>query len=91
MLEPITPVPGARPSPTHHCTCASTGSTAGSCLGYDVRPADTLAYVLRDKLGFSGLKMSCDAGACGACTVLMDGRAVLSCMVLRRGRPGMRC
>ena len=51
-------------------------------LGYDVRPADTLAYLLRERLGFSGLKVSCDAGACGACTVLLDGRAVLSCMVL---------
>ena len=51
-------------------------------LGYDLRPADTLAHLLREKLGYSGLKVSCDAGACGACTVLMDGRAVLSCMVL---------
>jgi aerobic carbon-monoxide dehydrogenase small subunit len=51
-------------------------------LGYDVRPADTLASLLREKLGLTGLKVSCDAGACGACTVLLDGRAVLSCMVL---------
>ena len=51
-------------------------------LGYDLRPADTLAHLLRERLGYSGLKVSCDAGACGACTVLMDGRAVLSCMVL---------
>jgi carbon-monoxide dehydrogenase small subunit len=42
----------------------------------------TLAYVLREKLGFTGLKVSCDEGACGACTVILDGKAVLSCMIL---------
>jgi aerobic-type carbon monoxide dehydrogenase small subunit (CoxS/CutS family) len=42
----------------------------------------TLAYLLRERLGYTGLKVSCDEGACGACTVLMDGRAVLSCMIL---------
>ncbi|MHB8867645.1 MAG: (2Fe-2S)-binding protein [Thermoleophilia bacterium] len=51
-------------------------------VGHDVRPADTLAYVLRERLGLTGLKVSCDSGACGACTVLLDGKAVLSCMVL---------
>jgi aerobic-type carbon monoxide dehydrogenase small subunit (CoxS/CutS family) len=45
-------------------------------------PAMTLSYVLRDKLGFCGLKVACDEGACGGCTVLMDGKAVLSCMLL---------
>jgi len=50
--------------------------------GRDLTPTMTLAYLLRDKLGFTGLKVSCDEGACGGCTVLMDGKAVLSCMVL---------
>jgi carbon-monoxide dehydrogenase small subunit len=48
----------------------------------DLSPASTLAYVLREKCGFTGLKVSCDEGACGACTVIQDGTAVLSCMVL---------
>jgi aerobic carbon-monoxide dehydrogenase small subunit len=48
----------------------------------DFHPSDTLASVLRDRLGFTGLKVACDEGACGACTVLLDGRAVLSCMML---------
>ncbi|MFZ0451463.1 MAG: (2Fe-2S)-binding protein [Desulfatiglandaceae bacterium] len=51
-------------------------------LERDIEPTETLAYVLRERLGFTGLKVSCDEGACGACTVIMDGKAVLSCMTL---------
>lgn len=51
-------------------------------LGHDIEEADTLAYALREKLGLSGLKLACDDGACGACAVIMNGRAVLSCMTL---------
>jgi aerobic-type carbon monoxide dehydrogenase small subunit (CoxS/CutS family) len=47
-----------------------------------VNPVHTLAYTLRETLGLTGTKVSCDSGACGACTVLMDGKAVLSCMIL---------
>ncbi len=48
----------------------------------EVSPAHTLAYVLRERLGLTGTKISCDHGSCGTCTVLMDGKAVLSCMLL---------
>jgi aerobic carbon-monoxide dehydrogenase small subunit len=58
------------------------GSPAILDCGQDFCPSDTLALVLRDKLGFTGLKVACDEGACGACTVLLDGKAVLSCMML---------
>ena len=51
-------------------------------VGRDLEPNETLAYVLRERLGLTGLKVSCDEGACGACTVIMDGKAVLSCMTL---------
>ena len=50
--------------------------------GRDLQPSDTLAYLLKERLGFTGLKVACDEGACGACTVIMDGQAVLSCMTL---------
>ena len=50
--------------------------------GRDIAPTMTLAYLLRERVGLTGLKVSCDEGACGGCTVLMDGKAVLSCMIL---------
>jgi carbon-monoxide dehydrogenase small subunit len=48
----------------------------------DISPTMTLSHFLREKLGYTGLKVACDQGACGACTVIMDGKAVLSCMKL---------
>ena len=47
-----------------------------------VDPAHTLAHTLRETLGLTGTKVSCDHGACGCCTVLVDGKAILSCMTL---------
>jgi len=42
----------------------------------------TLAEVIREELGLTGTKVMCNEGDCGACTVLIDGRPVLSCMTL---------
>ena len=49
---------------------------------HQVSTSHTLAYVLRERLGFTGTKISCDNGACGCCTVMLEGQAVLSCMLL---------
>ena len=47
-----------------------------------VQPEWTLYQVIHEKLGLTGVKMFCDRGACGSCTVIMDGRPILSCMTL---------
>lgn len=48
----------------------------------EVRGDASLAQLLRDDLGLLGTKISCNEGECGACTVLLDGKAVNSCIVL---------
>ena len=47
-----------------------------------ITPWQTLLDVLRDELGLIGTKKGCDVGTCGVCTVIMEGKAVLSCLLL---------
>ncbi len=47
-----------------------------------IEPQESLREVLHDRIGLTGTKEMCDRGACGSCTVIMDGRPILSCMAL---------
>ena len=47
-----------------------------------IDPSHSLVYTLRETLGLTGTKRSCGQGACGACTVLVDSKAALSCRIL---------
>lgn len=51
-----------------------------------VRPQETLSHALRERLNLTGTKEGCKEGSCGACTVLLDGEPVLSCIT-----PVLRC
>jgi len=54
----------------------------GQAYELKVEPEWTLYELIHDRLGLTGVKMFCDRGACGSCTVIMDGRPILSCMTL---------
>jgi carbon-monoxide dehydrogenase small subunit len=54
----------------------------GDAYGVHVEPQQTLLDVLRDTLGLTGTNRGCNQGDCGACTVLVDGKAMNSCLVL---------
>src|SRR5246127_559591 len=60
----------------------------GQARGIAVEPGTTLLEALRDGLGLTGTKKACDRGECGACTVHVDGRRVLSCMSLAAMQSG---
>jgi xanthine dehydrogenase YagT iron-sulfur-binding subunit len=55
-----------------------------------LEPRTTLLDALRDQLGLTGTKKACDRGECGACTVHVDGRRVLSCLSLAAMQTGKR-
>ncbi len=54
----------------------------GSRRELEVEPHELLLDVVRDRLGLTGAKRSCDVQVCGACTLLLDGRPVSSCTLL---------
>ena len=54
----------------------------GKPVEFDVEPRTTLADALRDKLRLTGTHLGCEHGVCGACTVIVNGAAVRSCLML---------
>ncbi len=54
----------------------------GKIQEVEVQPRDTLLDVIREELGLTGTKEGCGLGECGACTVIMNGKTVNSCLVL---------
>lgn len=57
-------------------------SLNGEEVDFSFAPYKTLLEVLREDLGHTGTKHGCELGECGACAVLLDGRPVLSCLIL---------
>lgn len=55
-----------------------------------VGPHYTLLQILRDELGLLGTKKGCDTGGCGCCTVLVDGKAMYSCMIFAMAAQGRK-
>ena len=54
----------------------------GEAHELEVEPRETLVDVIREKIGLTGTKKGCDTGDCGACTVILNGKPVSSCMLL---------
>ena len=79
MLDP-TPAPGTAPGETPRVRFRLTVNSIPHDL--DAEPRRTLLDALREDLHLTGAKPGCDMGTCGACTVLLDGEAVYSCLLL---------
>src|SRR5438067_2045025 len=85
LAAPMSAIASSPPAPAP----AATGNTVavtvklnGTPHVLEVEPRAVLLDVLRENLGLTGTKKSCDHGQCGACTVLVNGRRTLSCLSL---------
>lgn len=82
MKEPVKKKTAAGTAEKNIISLTVNGKRYELMIGKEVNPEHTLAYTLRETLGYTGAKIACDHGSCGGCTVLMDGEAVLSCTTL---------
>ncbi len=73
-----------------HDTLVARLTVNGRAHDLTIEPRETIADVLRDRLGLTGAKISCDAQVCGACTVLVDGVPVSGCTFLAIDADGKR-
>jgi aerobic-type carbon monoxide dehydrogenase small subunit (CoxS/CutS family) len=71
---------GTEPLPKPHGFVTMTIN--GQRYEHHVEANTTLYHLIHDQMGLTGAKMFCDRGACGSCTVIMNGRPILSCMTL---------
>ena len=75
-------VPPMKPTAALPAKSRITLTVNGAAKALDVAPWTTLLDALREYLDLTGTKKGCDHGQCGACTVLVDGRRIISCLTL---------
>ncbi|MGA7328478.1 MAG: (2Fe-2S)-binding protein [Rhodomicrobium sp.] len=81
---------GMEPAVDRKVTVAAVLTVNGVRHTLQIEPRMTLAEILRGPLGLTGTKIACDRGACSACTVLLDGEPICSCMMLAIEASGRR-